>query len=115
MHHSDSRFDGDSRLRLASSEFPKLLHFFQALGIAQYAIDFVNGDAKTRGQPSAAVLDKTKLFSTDACLCGASALALKTNAPVVLRQEALLYPMEKGATLFGSSVKCAVRAKQPPS
>lgn len=67
----------------------------------------MNGDAKSRGSPSAAVLERTNLFFTDACLCGASALALKTNAPTVLRKEALLYPMEKGATLFGSSVKCA--------
>ena len=35
------------------------------------------------------MLDRTKLFHTDAVVCGLSALALKTNAPTVLRDEAL--------------------------
>merc|ERR1719387_1505520 len=40
-------------------------------------------------------------------MCGISALALKTNAPTVLRGEALDYPDPKGATVFGSSARCA--------
>merc|ERR1719326_1970132 len=40
-------------------------------------------------------------------MCGISALALKTNAPNVLRDEALSYPDPKGATVFGSSARCA--------
>merc|ERR1740138_1467783 len=40
-------------------------------------------------------------------MCGISALALKTNAPTVLRGEALDYADAKGATVFGSSAKCA--------
>merc|ERR1719461_2420869 len=40
-------------------------------------------------------------------MTGISALALKTNAPRVLRQEALAYPDTNGATVFGSSAKCA--------
>merc|ERR1719333_197452 len=40
-------------------------------------------------------------------MCGISALALKTNAPTVLREEALTYPDGKGATVFGSSARCA--------
>merc|ERR1719199_81499 len=40
-------------------------------------------------------------------MCGISALALKTNAPHVLRNEALEYPDENGAKVFGSSKKCA--------
>jgi len=47
------------------------------------------------------------MFHTDSVMCGISALALKTNAPTVLREEALIYPDAKGATVFGSSVKCA--------
>ena len=46
----------------------------QALGIGQYAIDFLRD-----GAPSATVLERTSLFFTDAVLCGASALALCTN------------------------------------
>ncbi|MEO0512361.1 MAG: MmgE/PrpD family protein [Planctomycetota bacterium] len=90
----------------------------QALGIAQYAIDFVRGDDGKRGEPSQAVLDRTTLFHTDACLCGLSALALRTNAPTVLRKEALSYATPEGdvgpalgrckhhgATVFGSGVR----------
>jgi len=35
------------------------------------------------------VLDKCKLFHTDSIFCGISALALRTNAPSILKQEAL--------------------------
>ena len=73
----------------------------QALGIARYAIDFVSGKL---GEPDASVLDRTDLFHTDAALCGLSALALRTNAPTLLREEALTYPVGdgEGATVFGS-------------
>merc|ERR1740138_1543654 len=41
-------------------------------------------------------------------MCGISALAMKTNAPNCLREEALSdYPDPKGAKVFGSSVKVA--------
>ncbi|MCA9274296.1 MAG: MmgE/PrpD family protein [Phycisphaerales bacterium] len=81
----------------------------QALGIAEYAIDFMKS-----ASPDQSVLDRTKLFHTDACLCGLSALALGTNAPTVLRDEALGYAVgessqkigsaqQTGATVFGSS------------
>lgn len=36
-----------------------------------------------------AVYDRVRLFHTDSVLCGISALALKTNAPVILRNEAI--------------------------
>ncbi len=77
----------------------------QALGIAQFAVDFMAG--KFEG-PSQKVIDRTELFHTDACLCGVSALALKTNAPTVLRNEALDYPVpsgKAGASVYGSSEK----------
>ncbi|MEZ0326077.1 MAG: MmgE/PrpD family protein [Fimbriimonas sp.] len=71
----------------------------QALGIAQFAIDFLAG---TLGSgPSNAVLERTKLFHTDSVLCGLSALALHTNAPTILRNEALDYPDSRGAHVFG--------------
>jgi 2-methylcitrate dehydratase len=74
----------------------------QALGIGTFAIGFMN---KPTGKPSKAVLDRTALFFTDAVLCGLSALSVKTNAPVVLRNEALEYIVNKGATVFGSNTR----------
>ncbi len=87
----------------------------QALGIARYAIGFLSPDPGTRGAPDRAVLDRVGLFMTDAALCGLSALALRTVAPTVLRDEALAYPVtdaawkpegaaQRGATVFGSDV-----------
>ncbi len=63
----------------------------QALGIGKFAIDFFNNSI---GEPSQSVLDRTGLFFTDAVLCGLSALSVKTNAQVVLRNEALEYVSE---------------------
>jgi len=75
----------------------------QALGIGQFAVDFL---ANRLGPgPSPAVLARTRLFHTDAVLCGASALALRTNAPTILRKEALEYADEGGATPLGSRVR----------
>ncbi|HTQ09594.1 MAG TPA: MmgE/PrpD family protein [Fimbriimonadaceae bacterium] len=73
----------------------------QALGIGQYAIDFLAG--RLGAGPSKAVLERTKLFHTDSVLCGISALALGANAPTLLRREALDYPDAGGAAVFGSS------------
>ncbi len=75
----------------------------QALGIGQFAIDFMSG--KLGPGPSAKVLERTAMFQADAILCGISALALRTNAPTILRKEALEYPDPVGATVFGSSIK----------
>ncbi len=77
----------------------------QALGIAEFAIDFMNG---VIGDPSEAVLKRTEMFHTDAVLCGLSAIALGANAPNILRQEAIDYASREGqpgATMFGSNVK----------
>ncbi|MBU6413421.1 MAG: MmgE/PrpD family protein [Planctomycetes bacterium] len=63
----------------------------QALGIAQFAIDFMSDEPGKRGEPDASVLDRVNLFFTDACICGVSAIAMGTNAPVLLRNEALQY------------------------
>jgi 2-methylcitrate dehydratase len=71
----------------------------QALGIGLFAVDFMAGI----GEPSKEVCDRTALFFTDAVLCGLSAISVKTNAPTVLRDEALSFPDEYGATVFGST------------
>ena len=72
----------------------------QALGIGQFAVDFISGKI---GEPAQDVYDRTTLFFTDAVLCGLSAVAVKTNAPTVLRDEALSFKTEGGATVFGSN------------
>jgi 2-methylcitrate dehydratase len=85
----------------------------QALGIGQFAVDFM---ARKNG-PAASVVERTNMFNTDAMMCGMSALALKTNAPTILRSEALDYPCPPkgigsyahgGATVFGSAQPCMV-------
>ncbi|MAY73648.1 MAG: hypothetical protein CMJ31_02795 [Phycisphaerae bacterium] len=80
----------------------------QALGLAHYAIGFLSDEEGARGEPDESVLKHTNRFLTDAAICGASALALGTNAPVLLREEALEYPIrdgERGATVFGSTAR----------
>jgi 2-methylcitrate dehydratase len=74
----------------------------QALGIGRFSVDFMSGAI---GEPSQEVLKRTTLFFTDAVLCGLSALAVKTNAPTVLRDEALSFPTKGGATVFGSDIR----------
>lgn len=80
----------------------------QAVELARYAKNFME-----KGKPAHSVLERTKLFHTDSVICGISALALKTNAPMVLKNEALQYAKEnttltsreKGyARCFGSKV-----------
>jgi len=77
----------------------------QALGIAEYAKDFIGG--KYGQSVDASVWERIEMFHTDSVMCGVSALALRTNAPTVLREEALEYPDARGATVFGSSKRCA--------
>ncbi len=66
-----------------------------ARGLGEFALAFL-----ASGAPSQAVKDRTRAFHTDAALCGASALALGTRAPTLLRAEALDYPDPQGATVF---------------
>merc|ERR1719375_379256 len=77
----------------------------QALGIGQYAKDFIGG--KYGDNIDDFVWERIEMFHTDSVMCGVSALALKTNAPTVLRGEVFEYPDPKGATAFGSTKKCA--------
>jgi hypothetical protein len=104
----------------------------QALGIAQFAREFLFGkkwkgpDAVHRpygcvrcAHPShlpppprrccgvQSVFARVEQFHTDSVVCGLSALALRTNAPSVLRAEALDYALPvtsklNGAYVFGS-------------
>jgi len=76
----------------------------QALGIGQFAVDFMSG---TIGKPEAKVADRALMFHTDSVLCGLSAIALKTNAPTLLRAEASEYPRGNGVPVFGSTQKVA--------
>ena len=76
----------------------------QALGIGRFAVDFMNG---TIGDPAPEVLQKTTQFFTDAVICGLSAIALGTNAPLVLREEAAEYTRVGGVTVFGSNTAVA--------
>jgi len=76
----------------------------QALGIGTFAVDFMNG----KGDPAPSVLERITLFHTDAVLCGLSAIALGTNAPTVLRDEALTYERAGcKTTIFGSPTHVA--------
>lgn len=75
----------------------------QALGIGEYAIAFLDPKNTDVGQPDQAVLERTMLFFTDSILCGLSALALGTNAPRVLREEAMAYPSINGVPVLGST------------
>lgn len=82
-------------------------HQNQALGLGQFAIDFL---AKRFGELDAAVYDRVELFHLDSIACGVSAIACGTNAPTVLRDEAFDYRRDDptcGAPCFGSNVLVA--------
>ena len=55
----------------------------QALGIARYAINFIN----KKSAIDESVFERVSLFHTDSVLCGLSAIAMKTAAPTILRAE----------------------------
>jgi 2-methylcitrate dehydratase len=58
----------------------------QARGLAEYAIDFMKMNNKKIADE---VYDRVTLFHTDSVVCGVSAIALRTNAPNILRDEAI--------------------------
>jgi 2-methylcitrate dehydratase len=77
----------------------------QARGIAKYAIDFL---ARRLGQPDDAAYRMVERLHLDSIACGVSALACGTNAPSVLRREALEYECADpahGAPCLGSTVR----------
>jgi 2-methylcitrate dehydratase len=71
----------------------------QVRGLAEYALAFLTGGG---AEPDAAVFQTIERFHLDSIACGVSALALGTNAPHVLRREALEYAAARGVPLFGS-------------
>lgn len=79
----------------------------QARGLADFAIDFMSQDNKKIADE---VYDRVELFHTDSVICGVSAIALKTNAPNILRDEAIneysVNPERKGpaSKCFGSKL-----------
>ncbi|MDX2064132.1 MAG: MmgE/PrpD family protein [Fimbriimonadaceae bacterium] len=75
----------------------------QALGLGEFAIDFLAG--RLGPGPSEAVRQRTRDFHHDATLCGLSAVALGTNAPTVLRAEAMEYADPRGARLLGTETR----------
>lgn len=73
----------------------------QALGIGKYAIDFLAG---AFGEVDPEPLKRTEQFFVDSIGCAIAALGIKANAPLVLRQEAMYYPMQPplGVPVLGS-------------
>lgn len=71
----------------------------QVRGLAHYALDFL---ADKFDEPSDAAYRAVERFHLDSVACGVSALALGTNAPNVLRREALEYQCREGVPVFGS-------------
>lgn len=73
----------------------------QARGIGQYAIDFLS---ERYPGPTAEVLARVEQFHADSIACGVASLACGANAPRLLREEALAYPVTGiGATVIGST------------
>jgi 2-methylcitrate dehydratase len=76
----------------------------QARGLASYAIDFLNDRWP---DPDEEVFQRTELFHRDSIACAVAALGLKTNAPTLLRAEAMSYPDQHGAVCFASRRRVA--------
>ena len=66
----------------------------QANELAKYAIDFIKN-----GKPSDKIINQLKLVHTDSILCGVAALALKTNIPSILKNEAFQFSRRGGTPL----------------
>src|SRR5687768_3815164 len=76
----------------------------QVRGLAQYAIDVLAGRFAPPGEVALRAVER---FHLDSVACAVSAIACQTNAPRILREEALEYHVSshgRGATCFGSRV-----------
>ena len=72
----------------------------QARGLAEYAIEFMRMDEKKIDDE---VYKRVQLFHTDSVICGVSAIALRSNAPNILRDEAInLYSVNPDKKSKGS-------------
>lgn len=85
----------------------------QALGIGEYAVAFMSDKPALRGEPAPAVLERTNQFHIDSVICGVSALAVGTNAPTILRNEALSYPAAPAGTGCFAAPRGCVRTGVP--
>ena len=81
----------------------------QVCGLAQYALDFL---ADRFAEPGDRAYRRVEQFHLDSIACGVSALACATNAPTLLRREALQYAVNqdaprdfRGVPIFGSRVR----------
>ncbi|REJ70559.1 MAG: hypothetical protein DWQ31_00490 [Planctomycetota bacterium] len=82
-------------------------HSNQARGIGQYALDFLTGKF---GDVGDVVWRRLEAFHLDSLACAVSAIAAGTNAPTVLREEALAYSSGAnfpGAVCYGTSQRVA--------
>ena len=75
-----------NQYRLFSSFITLPKNSNQAKGLADYAIDFMKMSNK---KISDEVYTRVEQFHTDSVICGISALALRSNAPNILRDEAI--------------------------
>jgi 2-methylcitrate dehydratase len=83
----------------------------QAVGLARYCLDFLRSGSLTGGGIGRATLERVEQFHLDSVGCGVSALAHRSNAPTVLRREALgMAPAagSRGGICLGSARPCAV-------
>ena len=74
----------------------------QARALGEFAIAFLRGEL---GEPDESVYNRVEAFHLDSIACAVSAIARGTNAPSILRQEALSYPRDDpscGVPLLGS-------------
>ena len=94
-------------VRMSTNYISLSRHENQARGLGQYAIDFLAGRL---GEPGDKPLADVERFHLDSIACAVSALACRTNAPCVLRAEALAYACrddQPGVPCFGSRVRVA--------
>lgn len=76
----------------------------QARALGEFARDFL---ADRFDEPADQAYRKVEQFHADSIACAISAIACGTNAPTVLRAEALDYARSAGATCIGSSIPVA--------
>ncbi len=77
----------------------------QARALGQFALDFLERPAS---EIDDAVYERVEQFHRDSIACGVSALACRTNAPTILRAEALEYPTlnpSQGVPCFASRTR----------
>ena len=113
---AQARNNGSPQFHYGSTKVTLPKNSNQALGLAHYAIDFIckqnQFSSKRHDCIPDEVIERVNLFHTDSVICALLAIAMLTNAPNVLRKEALAnyrcYNSRGGAYLFGTDKKVAV-------